>query len=556
MPVRFPDISQYQRGINVAALPGPIVIARCWRGNVNAADTEWPRIRDAARAAGKLPVAYIYVGESSTAIHQAEMLSRTIGDKSIPVMVDWEAGGGNIAHLRNTVHAIQQRGMRVALSYIPRWFWQQQGSPSLAGLPPLVNSHYHNPDNPAAWAPFGAAPVEILQYTDREHHSGMNIDMNVYRGTEAQLMAMLGAQTGRPTLRLGDSGPAVRELQTLLNAAEIPDPKPPVSGTKPARARHLSWVTGERSTSRTDLNHAVGGTDIGVAWDNGDGAVLLAFGGTFNPRQPQGGGGGGDWRSNVLALSTDREPALGGLVIDSFLSDRTGHARQIVPSKKNHEEITTIPTGGISVGLRNYLTYMSVRHWGEPGRWTTNHGGIFYSDDRGKTWHNGPTWPNTGTTAPWFQMTTLVRHGGYLYLFGTPQGRAGNAHLARVPEEKVMDLSAHEVLSQGEWISRLVAPLPDVVFGDRVSELSVAYHEASKQWLAAYFREPEALVVRTAQALEGPWSREHVAATQDDFPGMYGAYFHPWTMTRANPCFLMSLWDPYNVALMELEMEA
>lgn len=216
--ITYPDISQYQRGINVGALPGPVLVARCWRGNVNSADTEWPRHRDEARKHGKIPVAYIYIGGQYGAAHQAEMLARTIGDRSIPVMVDWEAGGGSIHHLRNVVAEIQKRGMRVALSYIPRWYWQSQGSPNLRGLPPLVNSHYHDPNNPAAWVPFGGLPVTVLQYTDRELHAGMRIDMNAFRGTEAQLRGLLlGNGAPRPVLRLGDRGPAVRELQTLLN---------------------------------------------------------------------------------------------------------------------------------------------------------------------------------------------------------------------------------------------------------------------------------------------------------------------------------------------------
>lgn len=211
----FPDISSYQAGIDVAKLPGPILIARCWRGNVDAPDPEWPRFRDAARRAGKLPVAYIYVGERSRAAHQAQRLVDHMGDRSIPVMLDWERTGGSIRHLR-AVHAeIERRGVRCRLSYIPRWWWEQQLSPDLAGLPPLINSHYYGADRPDGWVPFGGRfPVIGLQYTDREVHAGRSIDMNAYRGTREQLMALLGSgSTARRTLRKGDTGDDVRELQ-------------------------------------------------------------------------------------------------------------------------------------------------------------------------------------------------------------------------------------------------------------------------------------------------------------------------------------------------------
>ena len=35
------------------------------------------------------------------------------------------------------------------------------------------------------------------------------------------------------------------------------------------RVETLNWVTGERSTSRTDTNRAMQGTELGIAWDNG-----------------------------------------------------------------------------------------------------------------------------------------------------------------------------------------------------------------------------------------------------------------------------------------------
>ena len=51
--------------------------------------------------------------------------------------------------------------------------------------------------------------------------------------------------------------------------------------------------------------------------------------------------------------------------------------------------------------------------------------------------------PQTHSNTPWpaddnFQMNALVRDHGYVYMIGTPNGRFGNAHLARVPEKQVL----------------------------------------------------------------------------------------------------------------------
>lgn len=325
------------------------------------------------------------------------------------------------------------------------------------------------------------------------------------------------------------------------------------------RASAVAWVTGEQSAVRTDQRWAVGGTDLGVCWDDGRGGVLSAFGDTFNPRQTQGGGGGGDWRSNVLARSTVADLST-GWPLEWFATDAPGHARQILASRKiNGVEITTIPTGGCSVGDRQYIAYMSVKEWGAPGRWLTNYAGLAYSDDGGASWHKftgpgSPTWGNTPDYDQRWQMCALVRHGGYVYLFGTPNGRAGAAYLARAPESTLLDLSTHRQWDGTRWISDQWQAAP--VLPAPVSELSVMYHRHSAQWLAAYYRENvDAIVVHTAPELTGPWSPPQPVVTAADWPGLYGAFFHPWSADDPDPCFLMSQWGPYNVVLMRLQLQ-
>ena len=311
----------------------------------------------------------------------------------------------------------------------------------------------------------------------------------------------------------------------------------------------LDWVTGPESPNRTDKHWQVSGTDLGIGVTYED-ETLFFFGDTFHPRQSQGGGGGGDWRSNVLARSSSRNGK--AIRIQAMVTDRPGHAREVLPSKKvNGTEMTVIPTGACSVRHRLYLAFMSVRRWGAPGRWETNYSGIAVSDDGGETWKVQATRLNNKDNSDPWQMLTLVHHDRYVYIYGTPAGRAGAARLARVGENDLLSNELREYWDGSQWSTN--EQDADPVIAGPVSELSIAYHSASGKWLAAYFREGmNSIVVHTAAQPVGPWSAPHVVATAKEYPGLYGAFFHPRSMDQPYPVFLMSLWLPYNVRAMRL----
>jgi hypothetical protein len=332
------------------------------------------------------------------------------------------------------------------------------------------------------------------------------------------------------------------------------------------RAEHVAWVTGQGSPNRTGDAAAVYGTDLGICWEDGAGGVLVAFGDTYG-RGWGGDGAGGhwwtsrrrlDWRMNVLARSTDRDLAR-GMRLDSWVTDRPGHARQVLPrdDRPDVHEHTLIPTAGIAVDGRQYLGYMSVRQWNVPGGWRTNHAGIARSDDGGETWHKpvSAQWANLPDGSQNWQMCAFARHEGHVYVFGTPNGREGAATLARAPADAVLDLARHEQWTGSGWTAdpsraAVVIPAP-------VSELSVMFHRPSGRWLAAYLEVPRAaIVVRTAEALTGPWSEPHPVASGTDWPRLYGGFFHPWSAELDTPYFLMSVWGPYNVVLMRLDLAA
>lgn len=348
-------------------------------------------------------------------------------------------------------------------------------------------------------------------------------------------------------------------VAVALVAVEVPASaqEPRVQGP----AQRVAVLAGQDSMNHTALRWQVKGTDLGIMWPSRPGQVLLAFGdtlgmawrgiGTHDLTQLH------DWRSNTLARSTDRNLA-DGLRFDSYVTDLPIHAKELLPSKKiDHVEVTVIPTGGINVGGRDFMAYMSVRHWGEAGgRWITNHAGIAFSDDNGRTWVDvpGSRRVNTPGFDDPFQMVSFARADGFVYAFGTPNGRFGSARLARVPENSLLDLRTYQYFDGTGWQPdpRRAAP---VVRGP-VGEISVHYHEGLGQWLMTYLDESRhEIVLRTAPALTGPWGPEQAVASAERYPELYGAFIHP-SSNGSDLYFTMSQFEPYNVSLMRVRLGA
>lgn len=351
------------------------------------------------------------------------------------------------------------------------------------------------------------------------------------------------------------ANPAPAAQASTVQTSATPSPAAAV----PSPAEQVAKLTGPGSINDTEARFQLKATDLGVLWDNGSGEILTAFGDSYGSGWTGPGGGAGDpatldWRCNLLFRSKDRNLA-DGMTLDSAAEDRPGHAKQFLDCKKiDRDEHTVIPTAGISVGRRQYVHYMSVNRWGPAGSWFTNHAGFAYSDDNGETWTKDPKaiWQNTAAWDDKFQMAALVRSAGYVYLIGTPNGRFGNAHLARVPEKQVLSKSSWRYWDGKIWSNRASAAVPITV--GPVSEVSVQWNAHLGKWLMMYLDEHRAAVVlRSAASLTGPWSGQQVVARSTEFPGLYGTYLHPWS-SGADLYFTMSQWDPYNVYLMRTKL--
>lgn len=309
---------------------------------------------------------------------------------------------------------------------------------------------------------------------------------------------------------------------------------------------------GDRDINQTRDRFAVYGTDLGVMWRDSRGRVAIAFGDTYGAgwTGPAAGPDTADWRLNALAHSTDTNLS-DGLRVDSMVTDRPGHAKQLLGRFfPRSEEETVIPTAAVSVGSRDYIHYMSIRTWAP---WTTNYAGLAYSDDGGENWRKAltPLWVNGTGGAGRFQQGAFVRHDGFVYLFGTPNGREGNAHLARVPEADMLDPRRYEYWSATGWSRSINQAIP--IMTGAVGELSVQYNGYLRKWVALHLDvQRTAIVMRTAAELTGPWTGGEVIAHGRDHGGLYGSFQHP--DSGADLYFAMSRWERYHVELMRLRL--
>lgn len=296
--------------------------------------------------------------------------------------------------------------------------------------------------------------------------------------------------------------------------------------------------------NQTGTRWEVYGTDLGSSFRYKD-QTWLVFGDTFGEYKR-------DWRSNVLGISTDDDPS-DGVTIDRMIEDAPGHAKEILPSRKvDNDEMTVIPTYGVAVGDRLVLHYMSVKHWGEPGHWELGSAGFAWSDDEGQTWTKDPDATLPGDTN-WGQVA-IEEHDGLLYLFGIPGGRYGDLKLARVEPGALLDPTAWTYWNGADWV--MDPAEASVLVEGPVGELSVRWNSHYRRWLMMYLIDNEGLIVlRTAEALTGPWSGARVVVRSTAYPALYAPFMYPTWNDGPDIWFNMSLFGPYNVYLMRTSLE-
>lgn len=414
------------------------------------------------------------------------------------------------------------------------------------------------------------------------------------------------------SLALGDAPTAAAAA-----AAVTPQPfrSPWLNPQVSASTKFISWVTGAfydgdyALLANTLKRFNVYGTDVGVMWDNGmvddpstpdidERQILIAVGDTFG-----GPGMTGRHIYNTLFRSSDRDLSDGmtipdgewynGNMFGGAPLDKPDQARPIInrPSWLPGS-VTLIPTAGVSLptevtedtpfGTIQYVSFMSVTRWGQAGRWSTNYSGIAYSTDNGENFTVAPSSVRYNSFFSGnrnFQQSAFVKgDDGYVYMYGTPNGRQGAAYLARVAPKDILNASKYEYYkkassgwfgsSPARWVAGSPSSASSIIGksgglfgftkpGYTVSEMSVQYNEYLKKYIVLYGDQSNNIVMRTSDSPEGGWSDATVLMRQQT-GGIYAPMLHPWSPstegTGSTLYWNLSLWSEYNIMLMETDL--
>ncbi|WP_295646635.1 DUF4185 domain-containing protein [uncultured Corynebacterium sp.] len=355
------------------------------------------------------------------------------------------------------------------------------------------------------------------------------------------------------------SGPsALGSASTPSWLKGIPIGLPLLSGN--TKAMHI--LTGPNGPDQLS-KFGLASTDLGFMWDAGNGRTLAAFGDSFSC-----GANNNGWHSNAIYESDDQDPSNGIHLTRPVNADRSS---EFLPRslKVDGVEMTVIPTTGTEVNGTQYLDFMSVKKWTTPGQWITNYAATAKSTDGGKTWSviEGSKRTNTNPSrdsrlpklpahipgAENFQMTAFAKppagsSDSYVYVYGTPNGRSGQARLARFPKNSFALFPGASSHSDAEFYNghgwtRSMADAAPVLDGS-VSELSVIYHPKQKAWLATY-EAPQGVVVRKAQSPEGPWSSPKTLISRAELGDLYGAFMFPHQVDN-DLYWVATTWRDYN----------
>jgi hypothetical protein len=413
------------------------------------------------------------------------------------------------------------------------------------------------------------------------------------------------ALAGSPT----ETASPVQRLTSLAMAALIPDrPNFPTPGQQLSPSTNfVDWVTGNFLPNNTSQRFNISGTDVGVMWDNGipddpktpqnEHQVLIAVGDTFSEDNMQ-----GYWRNNTILRSGDvllgdgmsipdgewfNGNMFGGAPLNGPTQARPVIVKAILPPGLP-TGVTMIPTAGISLptpgtqfGATQYMSFMSVKEWGNPGSWTTNYSAIAYSTDNGENWNVAPTSVRMNSSAGnknFQQQAFVMGNDGYVYAYGTPSGRQGGAYVSRVLPKDILDTSKYEYYSKGTkswfsstpagWYKNAPSKATTVIgkeggacgvakAGNTVSEMSVQYNKSLNKYVVMYGDQFNNIVIRTSDTPQGTWSPATTILNQQN-GGIYAPMMHPWspsTMgTGTDLYWNLSLWSEYNVMLMRTDL--
>lgn len=174
-----------------------------------------------ARAAGMLTAAYWFLDARVSVAAQVATAVATV-PRGMPIIPDVEPDGSSnpsLSMTRQFIDGVRAAGYTVPMTYLPRWYWQQLGSPDLSSLPPLWSSRY--PDNTqrtlgaaldavpvSYWTGYGGLNVAMIQMSSSASVAGYApLDANVHPSTRDDVARLFGLGGASPAPARTDGAP-------------------------------------------------------------------------------------------------------------------------------------------------------------------------------------------------------------------------------------------------------------------------------------------------------------------------------------------------------------
>lgn len=303
-------------------------------------------------------------------------------------------------------------------------------------------------------------------------------------------------------------------------------------------AHFIADLTGPSRTG----GFGVGSTDLGYFVDTGRGYCLALFGDSFAGESPE---ASGDWRSPIALRTASAEPAAGIQWDSAVGGDRArqlfDYARRGNAGKLDRPITWIVADGVVLPDGQLIMAAFAVSAWQhEASTWATQSCDWFVSTvDEDEHWAPCPThsggrlgWQNDGVGAC-FQNQSLVHHGEYIYVFGTPAGRTAGAriHLMRAPIARYDEPEAWEYWGHhdGHWAWGGHAPTPilsTLAPWSAIGELNV--RAVDGRFVMSYV-DAGVIWTRVADAPDAPWSLPRPAIGADEAPALYAPAIHPWS---------------------------
>lgn len=299
--------------------------------------------------------------------------------------------------------------------------------------------------------------------------------------------------------------------------------------------KKVAKVTGPESPNHELLSKAdMTSTDLGIPVSMHNGKVAYLYGDSFSGGELN----RGIWNSNFLAIAKDEEPHKGLVFIDLY-KDHRGKIKPLLQGRHDRndpsnvplgKEVTKIPTGGITLGNRIYVRYMSVAYWGEAGEWIVAYNGLLSSDinhlefvKEEVTFFRDELGGYLGQIYPFENPEDISR----VYFLSTKGGRRDLPVILRVEKEKFLEKEEYEVREKEGWkkiteanVDKLYHPL-DVA----ISEPNIVYNPYLHKWLIGNLE--DGFVLRYSDSLFTPFKEKMQVFARGDLHAFYGGFLSP-----------------------------